>query len=235
PRTGSVRAACRAARPNTSRDRGSRGTARRRGPAPAAAVRPRRDGLRSASARCWGISRSRSRAAGPRCPTSPGPPRTATRTRAWPPPPRACAGGAMETACAPPSGRGLRLGSSDLHIPPFRPQLGHEDGPELAGVVALPGAMLGEEARGRRVGVQPRRCEIAVGERRQAAVEPPRYRHREAALAPPDHVVGHEPARRFLYYRLGGQAPHLEPHGRGEDKLQDRALEIGRARFERGE
>src|SRR2546430_11076284 len=171
---------------------------RRRGPAPAAAVRPRRDGLRSASARCWGISRSRSRAAGPRCPTSPGPPRTATRTRAWPPPPRACAGGAMETACAPPSGRGLRLGSSDLHIPPFRPQLGHEDGPELAGVVALPGAMLGAQARGRRVGVPPRRCEVAVGERRQAAVEPPRYRHREAALAPPDHVVGHEPARRFL-------------------------------------
>src|SRR2546425_6781888 len=33
----------------------------------------------------------------------------------------------------------------EFHIPPFRPQLGHEDRPQLAGVVAAPGAVRSEE------------------------------------------------------------------------------------------
>src|SRR5213595_2234710 len=175
-----------------------RDTGRPGGPAPAATARPRRDGRRWASARCWGTSRSRSRAAAPRCPMAPDLRRSAMHTRASPLPPRACAGAARATRCTPPSRRGLRLGSSGLHVPPFRPQLGHEDGPELAGVVTRPGAVLGDEARGRGVRIEPGRREITVRQPRQTPVEPARHRHREPAFAPPDHVVGHEPARRFL-------------------------------------
>src|SRR3989442_14540014 len=80
----------------------------------------------------------------------------------------------------------------------FRPQLRHEHGPELASMVAVQGAVLGEQLRGRGAGEEPRAREHAIGQSGEAGVEPPRHGHREPALTAANPPVRHEGAWRVL-------------------------------------
>jgi len=65
-------------------------------------------------------------------------------------------------------------------------------------VVAVQGAVLGEQLRGRDAGEEPRAREHAIGQSGEAGVEPPRHGHREPALAAANRPVRHEAACRFL-------------------------------------
>src|SRR5205085_11325948 len=111
-------------------------------PAHAAGARPTTGGPRWVSAPDWETSRSRNRAAAPRSPTSRDPHRAAGRRRASRPRPPACAGATKGTSCALASAVALVRGSWFLHLRALRRQLGHEQRPQLAGVVPSSRAVL---------------------------------------------------------------------------------------------
>src|SRR6266702_4074651 len=85
-----------------------------------------------------------------------------------------------------------------VYVPTFRPQLGDQNRPELAGVVTAPCPVFRQEPRRGRAREQPWLRQTAVGERGEPRVEPARDRHRQAALLAADDVVRHQPPRGFL-------------------------------------